>query len=122
MTSGAERGPRRGAVVFVFVSVALDCIALGVIAPVFVPLIERFMHDDVRRAAAVVGGFGTVFAVMQFVWAPVLGVLVRPLRPQAGHRAVEPRHGGRLRGDGARAEPRVAARRAHRLRDHVGER
>jgi DHA1 family tetracycline resistance protein-like MFS transporter len=75
MENGAERGPRRAAVIFVFVSLALDAIALGVIAPVFVPLIEGFMHGDVRRAAAVVGGFGTVFALMQFVWQPLLGVL-----------------------------------------------
>jgi MFS transporter, DHA1 family, tetracycline resistance protein len=75
MENVAERGPRRAAVIFVFVSLALDAIALGVIAPVFVPLIEGFMHNDVRRAAAVVGAFGTVFALMQFVWQPVLGVL-----------------------------------------------
>ena len=75
MRNVAERGPRRAAVIFVFVSLALDAIALGVIAPVFVPLIESFMHNDVRRAAAVVGGFGTVFALMQFVWQPLLGVL-----------------------------------------------
>jgi DHA1 family tetracycline resistance protein-like MFS transporter len=75
MQSDAERGPRRAAVVFVFVTIALDSIALGVIAPVFVPLIESFMHNDVRAAAAVVGVFGTVFALMQFVWQPLLGVL-----------------------------------------------
>ena len=50
-------------------------IALGVIAPVFVPLVEQFLHGDVRRAAGVVGVFGTVFALMQFGWAPFLGVL-----------------------------------------------
>ena len=65
----------RAAVVFVFITVALDVIALGVMAPVFVPLVERFLHGDVARAAAIVGIFGTVFALMQFVWQPVLGVL-----------------------------------------------
>ncbi|MBV9407658.1 MAG: MFS transporter, partial [Candidatus Eremiobacteraeota bacterium] len=67
--------PSRGAISFIFVTLALDSIALGVVAPVFVPLVEHFLHGDVRRAAAVVGGFGTVFALMQFVWAPFLGVL-----------------------------------------------
>jgi DHA1 family tetracycline resistance protein-like MFS transporter len=66
---------RRAAVVFVFVTVALDMIALGVIAPVFVPLVVGFLHGDMQRAAAIVGAFGTVFALMQFVWAPILGVL-----------------------------------------------
>ena len=75
MQNAAETAPRRAAVIFVFITVALDMIALGVIAPVFVPLIEGFMHNDVERAAAVVGAFGTVFALMQFFWAPFLGVL-----------------------------------------------
>lgn len=65
----------RPAVIFVFVTVALDMIALGVMAPVFVPLIEGFLHGDVQRAATIVGIFGAVFALMQFVWAPVFGVL-----------------------------------------------
>jgi DHA1 family tetracycline resistance protein-like MFS transporter len=75
MQNGAEPARRRAALIFILVSVALDMLALGVIAPVFVPLIERFMHEDVAAAAAVVGAFGTVFALMQFVWMPVLGVL-----------------------------------------------
>ncbi len=76
MNDGADGSPRRrAALIFVFVTVALDMIALGVIAPVFVPLVEQFLHGDVRRAAGVVGAFGTVFALMQFGWAPFLGVL-----------------------------------------------
>jgi DHA1 family tetracycline resistance protein-like MFS transporter len=73
--SAPDRAPRKAALIFVFVTVALDMIALGVVAPVFVPLVERFMHEDVVAAAGVVGAFGTVFALMQFVWAPVMGVL-----------------------------------------------
>ena len=76
MNASAERSPRRqAALIFVFITVALDMIALGVIGPVFVPLVEQFLHGDVQRAATVVGVFGTVFALMQFGWAPVLGVL-----------------------------------------------
>lgn len=66
---------RRAAVIFVFITVALDMIALGVMAPVFVPLVERFLHGNVRGAATVIGVFGTVFALMQFVWMPFFGVL-----------------------------------------------
>ncbi len=76
MNASAEGSPRRqAALIFVFITVALDMIALGVIAPVFVPLVEGFLHGDVRRAAGVVGAFFTVFALMQFGWAPFLGVL-----------------------------------------------
>ncbi|HEV2739612.1 MAG TPA: TCR/Tet family MFS transporter [Candidatus Elarobacter sp.] len=76
MNASADGSRRRqAALVFIFITVALDMIALGVIAPVFVPLVEQFLHGDVRRAAGVVGVFGTVFAIMQFGWAPFLGVL-----------------------------------------------
>ena len=75
MTNAVDRSPRKAALLFIFITVALDLIALGVIAPVFVPLVESFMHENVVAAAGVVGIFGTVFALMQFVWAPVLGVL-----------------------------------------------
>jgi DHA1 family tetracycline resistance protein-like MFS transporter len=75
VASAAEPAPRKAALLFIFITVALDMIALGAMAPVFVPLVEQFMHDDVVAAAGVVGVFGTVFALMQFVWAPVMGVL-----------------------------------------------
>lgn len=75
MQDAADRTPRKAALIFIFITVALDIIALGVIAPVFVPLVEGFMHENIAAAAGVVGVFGTVFALMQFVWAPVLGVL-----------------------------------------------
>ncbi|MDP9106093.1 MAG: tetracycline resistance MFS efflux pump, partial [Candidatus Eremiobacteraeota bacterium] len=76
MNARADDSPRRqAALIFVFITVALDMIALGVIAPVFVPLVEQFMHGDVRHAANVVGVFGTVFALMQFGWMPFLDVL-----------------------------------------------
>ena len=75
MENAPSREPRKAALIFVFVTVALDVVALGVIAPVFVPLVEGFMHENIVAAAGVVGVFGTVFALMQFVWAPVLGVL-----------------------------------------------
>ena len=75
MQTGTEQPARRAAVAFIFVTLVLDSVALGLIAPVFVPLIMRFMHGDVVHAAAIVGAFGTVFAAMQFGWAPFLGVL-----------------------------------------------
>ena len=75
MQSGVESSPQRAALIFVFITLALDSIALGVVGPVFVPLIEGFLHGDVQRAATIVGIFGTVYALMQFVWAPFLGVL-----------------------------------------------
>ena len=65
----------RAGVAFIYLTVALDMIAFGIIAPVFAPLVVSFFHGDAARAAASIGVIGTVFAAMQFLSAPVLGVL-----------------------------------------------
>jgi DHA1 family tetracycline resistance protein-like MFS transporter len=67
--------PRRAAVAFIFVTVVLDMLALGIVAPVLPKLIESFLAGDTARAAAVYGLFGTVWALMQFLGSPALGVL-----------------------------------------------
>ncbi len=67
--------PRRAALVFVFVTVVLDMLALGMIVPVLPKLVESFMGGDTARAAEVYGLFGTLWALMQFLFSPVLGTL-----------------------------------------------
>ncbi len=67
--------PRRAALIFVFVTVVLDMLALGMVVPVLPKLIERFMDGDTARAAEVYGLFATVWALMQFLFSPVLGSL-----------------------------------------------
>jgi DHA1 family tetracycline resistance protein-like MFS transporter len=67
--------PRRAAVAFVFVTVVLDVLALGIIIPVLPKLIESFLHGDTAHAAIIYGAFTTVGAAMQFVCAPFIGVL-----------------------------------------------
>jgi len=66
---------RPAALVFIFVTVMLDMLALGLIAPVLPKLILDFLHGDMNSAANWNGVFGTVFALMQFFFSPVLGVL-----------------------------------------------
>lgn len=67
--------PRRAAVAFVFVTVMLDMLALGVIIPVLPRLILSFLDNDTVRAAEMVGLFGTVWALGQFLFSPTLGAL-----------------------------------------------
>src|SRR5258705_13527863 len=67
--------PRKAAVVFIFITVTLDMLALGLIAPVLPKLVLNFLGGDAPNAAKMLGIFGTVFALMQFVFSPVLGVL-----------------------------------------------
>ena len=65
--------PRRAAVVFIFVTLVLDVLALGIIVPVLPHLVVEFLGGDTARAARVYGVFGTAWALMQFVCSPVLG-------------------------------------------------
>ncbi len=73
--AGAPGGKRRAAATFIFLTVTLDMLAMGMIAPVLPRLIAGFLAGDVSRAAQMLGLFGTVFAGMQFFFSPVLGSL-----------------------------------------------
>jgi DHA1 family tetracycline resistance protein-like MFS transporter len=66
---------RPAAITFIFVTVMLDMLALGLIAPVLPKLILNFLGGSATSAATWLGVFGTVFALMQFFFSPVLGVL-----------------------------------------------
>ena len=66
---------RRAAATFIFLTVTLDMLAMGMIAPVLPRLIEGFLNGDASSAARMLGLFGTVFAGIQFVFSPVLGSL-----------------------------------------------
>jgi DHA1 family tetracycline resistance protein-like MFS transporter len=67
--------PSRAAFVFIFITVCLDMLALGVIVPVLPSLVVELEHGDYARAASVTGVFGLAWAAMQFIFSPVLGVL-----------------------------------------------
>ena len=66
---------RRAAASFIFLTITLDMLALGMIAPVLPRLIASFMVGNVSGSAHMLGIFGTVFAVMQFFFSPILGSL-----------------------------------------------
>jgi len=66
---------RRAAFVFIFITVCLDMLALGVIVPVLPSLVVELEHGDYARAASMTGVFGFAWAAMQFFFSPVQGVL-----------------------------------------------
>jgi DHA1 family tetracycline resistance protein-like MFS transporter len=67
--------PRRPAVLFIFVTIVLDMLALGMIIPVLPKLVVNFAGGDTAQGATLFGLFGTAWALMQFVFSPVLGAL-----------------------------------------------
>jgi MFS transporter, DHA1 family, tetracycline resistance protein len=66
---------RQAATAFIFVTVMLDMLALGLIAPVLPKLILDFRGGNSVSAANWLGWFGTIFALMQFFFSPILGVI-----------------------------------------------
>jgi MFS transporter, DHA1 family, tetracycline resistance protein len=69
---GPER--RKAAIAFIFTTVLLDVIALGIVIPVLPKLVES-MVGETARGAEIFGLFGTAWALMQFVCSPLLGAL-----------------------------------------------
>lgn len=66
---------RKATLAFVFVLVAMDIVAMGIVIPVLPKLVERFQGGDTARAAEIYGAMTTAWGVMQFVFMPVLGML-----------------------------------------------
>jgi DHA1 family tetracycline resistance protein-like MFS transporter len=65
----------RAAFAFVYVTVVLDMLALGVMVPVLPKLIVQLDGGDLAQAAQVTGVFSLAWAAVQLFAAPVLGSL-----------------------------------------------
>ena len=65
----------RHALAFIAVTLLLDTIGFGLIMPVMPRLLVELTGEGLSRAAVYGGWLGFVYAVMQFVFAPVLGNL-----------------------------------------------
>ncbi len=66
---------RQAALIFILVTVTLDILAMGLIIPVLPKLILDFLGGRMTDAATWSARFAVVFALMQFIFSPVLGVL-----------------------------------------------
>jgi DHA1 family tetracycline resistance protein-like MFS transporter len=75
VAASKQAGVRGAAVAFIFVTILLDMLALGLIMPILPKLVESFVDNDTARAARIFGLFGTGWALMQFFFSPVLGAL-----------------------------------------------
>jgi len=66
---------RKAALAFILVTVVIDMLAFGMIIPVLPMLVQSFMAGDPVKAAEIYGLFGTGWALMQFLFSPMQGVL-----------------------------------------------
>jgi DHA1 family tetracycline resistance protein-like MFS transporter len=65
----------RSALVFIFLTMLIDTIGLGVIIPVSPGIIAQLTHEPISGAARWGGWLFFAYALMQFVFAPVIGGL-----------------------------------------------
>ena len=75
---------RKPAVAFIFITLFLDILGVGLIVPILPKLIEEFKGGDVEQAAQMVGLMAALYSGMQFLCAPFLG----SLSDQVGRRKV----------------------------------
>jgi DHA1 family tetracycline resistance protein-like MFS transporter len=66
---------RRAALAFIFVTVVLDVLALGIVIPVLPKLVVQFEGGDTATAADVFGIFMTAWGLMQFFAMPIVGAI-----------------------------------------------
>jgi DHA1 family tetracycline resistance protein-like MFS transporter len=67
--------PRKPAIGFIFVTLALDILGIGLIIPILPRLVEQFHGGDFASASHTVGLLTALYALMQFLCAPLLGSL-----------------------------------------------
>ncbi|MFT5216239.1 MAG: DHA1 family tetracycline resistance protein-like MFS transporter [Glaciecola sp.] len=70
-----KRDKKQAAVGFIFITMLLDVIGWGIIIPVIPALIEELIQGDLSEAAKVGGWLTFAYAIVQFVFAPIIGNL-----------------------------------------------
>ncbi len=71
----ARAKPRPAGTAFVLVTVLLDTLGLGLIIPVAPRLVASFLGGDLGEASHYFGVMVSIYAAMQFLFAPVVGGL-----------------------------------------------
>ena len=66
---------KNAAIGFIFITLLIDVIGLGLIIPVMPALIEQLIHGNVSDASIYSGWLMFAYAAMQFLFAPLLGNL-----------------------------------------------
>ena len=68
-------GAKKAAIGFIFFTLVIDVTGLGLILPVLPKLIEQLIQGSVSDAAKWGGRLTAVYAIMQFLFSPILGGL-----------------------------------------------
>jgi DHA1 family tetracycline resistance protein-like MFS transporter len=74
ITAPSKRAAPKRALAFIYAFVVLDVLSFGMIIPVFPKLVEQF-SGSTASAAGILGVFSASWALMQFLFSPMAGVL-----------------------------------------------
>ncbi len=66
---------RKAAIAFILLTLFIDILGIGIVIPVLPELIQELIQGDQTQASFYVGVIGAMYALMQFLFAPILGAL-----------------------------------------------
>ena len=66
---------RHASVLFVLVTLFIDSLGAGLVIPILPKLVEQLLGGEISQASIVFGVLASLYAVMQFFCAPVLGAV-----------------------------------------------
>ncbi len=69
------RQKRKAAIAFILLTLFIDILGIGIVIPVLPELIQELIGADESGASFYVGVIGAMYALMQFLFAPILGAL-----------------------------------------------
>lgn len=75
MEATTEKSKSKNPIIFIFITVLIDCIGIGIIVPVIASLVTEVSHVSLNQATTYSGYMMATYAIMQFIFAPVLGGL-----------------------------------------------
>ncbi|MCB0463414.1 MAG: TCR/Tet family MFS transporter [Flavobacteriaceae bacterium] len=70
-----KQNKKQAALGFIFITMLVDVIGWGIIIPVIPALIEELIQGDLSEAAKVGGWLTFAYAIVQFIFAPIIGNL-----------------------------------------------
>src|SRR5262249_46023807 len=66
---------QRASVVFVLITLFIDVLGMGLVIPILPRLVQNLLGGEMVEASFVFGVLVSIYAVMQFFCAPILGAL-----------------------------------------------
>ena len=75
VSSAPAISARQPALVFIFITLFLDILGIGLIVPILPKLVEQFTGGSIASASHIYGLLAALAGLMQFIFAPLLGSL-----------------------------------------------